>query len=269
MRIFKDTIFIKGFIVGGTMIVPGVSGGTMAMILGVYDKLIFAISSFRKESRRNFLTLAKFAAGGGLGLLLFSTPVSWLLENYELPVTYFFLGAVFGGIPLIEKKSGIKRFGINEIIYMVIGTIIVLLISSVPQGKFSMEGDIISLLFIGGIAAVALILPGISISHLFLILGMYEEILNAIKSLNILVLLPLAAGVLIGTVLFSRLLSNLIEKYPMQTYLMILGFILGSIAGIFPGLPVGADQAIQFIICIGLFLIGFFIIYTMQKSYET
>lgn len=258
------SIFLKGLVVGGTMIVPGVSGGTMAMILGIYDKLISAISSFRKNTVQNTKLLLKFAAGAGIGLFLFVTPLSWLLENYEMQVIYFFMGAVFGGIPLIEKESGVERFTVRTFFYMLIGAALVIAISKIPQGIFSINGNFISLLIVGAIAAVALILPGISISHLFLILGMYEQILGAIKNFQFATLLPLAAGVGIGIILFSKLLENMMKRYPQPTYLVILGFVLGSIAGIFPGLPAGNNGGVQIILCVGLFLLGFFAIYMLQ-----
>ena len=264
----KTTIstFLKGLVVGGTMIVPGVSGGTMAMILGIYDKLIFAISSFRKNPLQNIKFLLKFVTGAGIGMLLFAAPLSWLLEHYKFPVIYFFMGAVFGGIPLIEKESGVGKLTGRAVIYMLIGAAIVIAISTIPQGIFSINGNFITMLLIGAVAAVALILPGISISHLFLILGMYEQILNAIKNLQFTMLLPLAAGVGVGIILFSKLLENLMKKHPQSTYLVILGFILGSVAGVFPGFPTGTKRAIQTLICISLFFLGFFTIYTVQKN---
>lgn len=249
----------KGFIIGATMIVPGVSGGTMAMILGIYDRLISAVSSFRKNPRDNFLFLLTFALSAGAGLVLFSTPLSWFLENYEIPTLYFFIGAVIGGIPLIQKKSGIEKLDVNTILYFLVGALIVTLISRLPQNLFantvtSGGRGWIMLLLAGIVSAIALILPGISFSHFMLILGLYEQLLVAIKGMNFIFLIPLAIGVLAGILLFSKILEHMMEKYPKVVYLLILGFIIGSLAQIFPGIP----QGMEIFLCAAAALTGFF-----------
>ena len=257
----------KGFIIGATMIVPGVSGGTMAMILGIYDRLISAVSSFHKNPRDNFLFLTIFSMSAGLGLFLFSTPLSWLLENYEMPTLYFFIGAVIGGIPLIEKKSGIKKVDFGVLGLLSIGAVLVILLSRIPVGIFGTEasGGSVSLLLLlaaGIISAAALILPGISFSHFLLILGLYDRLLNAVKMLDLTFLLPLGAGVLLGIVLLSKILESVMQKYPKQTYLIILGFIIGSVAEIIPGIPKGAAV----IWCVAAATAGFFATYRRSDA---
>ena len=108
MRGLWNTV-LKGGIIGATMIVPGVSGGTMAIILGIYDRLISAVSSFHKNVKENVLFLTLFAIGAGCGFYLFATPVSWLLDNFEFPTICFFILIVLCGIPTIGKKSGVQK----------------------------------------------------------------------------------------------------------------------------------------------------------------
>lgn len=252
----------KGLIVGATMIVPGVSGGTMAIILGIYDKLISAVSSFAKNAKENLGFLIVFAMGAGLGLFLFSTPLSWLLEHYEVPTLYFFIGAVLGGIPLIQKKSGVEKLDLDVLLYMLLGAVAVVLISQIPSDFLDAEsygrvGMWIVLLIAGIISAAALVLPGISFSHFLLILGLYNRLLNAIRIIDLGFLLPLGLGVLGGTVLLSRLLENLMNRYPKATYLIILGFIIGSIAEIFPRIPWNGEN----LICVIAGGAGFFVTY--------
>lgn len=252
----------KGFIIGATMIVPGVSGGTMAMILGIYDRLISAVSSFYKNPRDNFLFLLMFSISAGLGLFLFSTPLSWLLKNYEMPTLYFFIGAVFGGIPLIEKKSGIQKADFGVLGLLGIGALLVVLLSKIPGDVFGtniMGGEVSWILFwaAGIVSAAALILPGISFSHFLLVLGLYDRLLNAVKVLDLTFLVPLGAGVLLGIVLLSKLLESVIRKYPKQTYLIILGFIIGSVAEIIPGIPRG----MMIVWCALAVIAGFFATY--------
>lgn len=251
----------KGLTIGATMIVPGVSGGTMAIILGIYDKLISAVSSFGKNIKENLIFLVIFALSAGLGLFLFSTPLSWLLEHYEIPTLYFFIGAVVGGIPIIERKSGIQKVSLSVLGYMLLGAALVVLISRIPSGILGAESTggmaWLKLLTAGVISAAALILPGISFSHFLLVLGLYERLLNGIKTFDLSFLLPLGIGVLAGVILLSKLLESFMSRYPKPTYLMILGFIIGSVAEIFPGIPAGAGM----FLCLAAAVAGFFTTY--------
>ena len=168
-------IFLKGLCVGGTMLVPGVSGGSMAMILGIYDKLITSVSSFL------------FLVVGFSAVALFSILPAADASRAENP------GALF-------------------------------------------------LICAGLVAAVALVLPGISVSYLLLMMDMYNTVIQSISRLYLPYLLPLGAGVLLGIILTTKLLERAMEKHPQQTYLLILGFVLGSLPELFPGFPVSVPQ---------------------------
>lgn len=258
---------LKGLIIGSTMIVPGVSGGSMAMILGIYDRLISAMSSFGKNIRVNLWFLIVFVLSAGAGIFLFSTPLTWLMEHHKMYTMYFFLGAVFGSIPLIEKKSQIQKVTWDVFLYMLIGAGIILLFSKIPEDTFkiSANGGIGNqlMLFIAGIlSASALVLPGISVSHFLLILGLYDELLYAIQTMNLGFLISLGIGVFFGILLLTRLLDYVMTIYPKQSYLTILGFIFASLGEIFPGIPSGFD----ILGCIGLAIAGFLAVYQMTKQ---
>ena len=242
----KIKLLIKGFIIGGTMLVPGVSGGSMAMILGIYQDLISSVSNFFYEKKKNFFFLFIFSIGALAGMLLFSKSILTLLENYRMPVLYFFIGAVLGGIPTITKACGLKRLNMSSIAYILTGSIMVLSLTLIPEGLFnpsnieSFSGSLL-LLAAGFFSAIALILPGISVSFVLLVLGIYEEIINAINQLNIPFLFIIAMGLFLGIILTTRLLEHAMKNYKTGTYLIILGFILGSVLPIFPGAPMGMD----------------------------
>lgn len=257
---------IKGAWVGGTMLVPGVSGGSMAMILGIYDRLVSAVSSFMEERKANLGFLCSFSIGALLGMLLFAVPILKLLQKYPMPVIYFFLGAVAGGIPMIIRKAGMKKFSWKTIVYPAAGGAAVMLLSLVPAGNLAagMDMGLLKILFLlaaGMVAAVALVLPGISVSYLLLLLGLYEETMKAIGSLDIAFLLPLGTGVILGILLSTKALEKAMVKCPQMTYLVILGFILGSVAEIFPGIPTGSG----ILPCILLFAAGFAVIWGMSR----
>lgn len=266
----KIIVAIKGFVVGATMLIPGVSGGSMAMILGIYDRLISAVSSFFKNIKKNFVFLIIFAAAAILGMVLLSNPLEGLLLKFPKPMSYFFLGAVAGSIPMMFRMAKVKRseIKIKHFIYIIIGILTVSLFALIPSDLVKTEsgsiGQYVLLFGAGIVTAIALVLPGISFSHVMLMLGLYQETLSAVKTINIPFLLPLGVGLVIGVFLCTKTLEKAMSKYPQGTYLIILGFILGSLAELFPGLPTGWE----ILACAVLLLIGFAVVYALSKVDE-
>lgn len=260
-------IIFKGIFIGATMMVPGVSGGSMAMILGIYNSLIESIATFRKNPAKNVVFLIKFCIGAVLGIALFSRFIIMpLLTLYSFQVSYFFLGAVAGGVPMIYKTAGVKKFTLNAIIYPVIGIIMVFLIALIPEGLFT-PGNTVTVesillqMFGGIIVAIGLILPGVSVSQLLLMLGLYGSLLSALNSFNLFPFIPMGIGVLIGCLISAKLMNIAMKKYPEPTYLIVFGFLLGSLTELFPGIPEG----INIPICILSFSMGFCFIYFLQR----
>lgn len=258
---------LKGIIIGGTMLVPGVSGGSMAMILGIYDELIDAVANFRKKPKEKLLFLIIFMMGALIGMILFAKPLGSLIEKYPKPMMFFFMGAVAGGLPMIYKESGVAKFTWRQLLYMVGGLLIVVLLSLIPKDIFDagrVEGflGILILVVAGIVLAVALVLPGISVSYMLLIMGLYEQTLDAISNVKIGFIVPLAGGVFLGILLTTKMLSVLMEKYPEKIYLIILGFVAGALLEAFPGVPIG----IEWLLCIPLLLFGFYLIWILGKK---
>ena len=253
----------KGLIVGGTMLVPGVSGGSMAMILGIYDHLIMAVSSFFKSKRKNFFFLLAFSLGGLLGILLFAKPLSLLLNRFPMAMMYFFMGAVVGSVPMMVKKTKTKEFSIRYPVYVIFGFITVILLGMLPiTGVDGADGGLalfLGMILAGFIAAVALVLPGISVSYMLLMLGLYDTTIEAITTFNLAFLFPLGLGLVLGIVLTTKLLEKALYVHPKPTYYIILGFILGSLVEIFPGVPTGID----FFSCVVTFCAGTASIYAL------
>ena len=258
-------ILLKGLIIGSTMLVPGVSGGSMAMILGIYDRLISSVSSFSKNIKRNIFFLSIFALGSIAGILIFARPISSLIDYYPKPTLYFFIGAVMGGIPLIVGKAKIERLSLKTAICILIGLSIFFSIDSIPTGIFYYQGSssiksFLILLFVGIITAIALILPGISVSYMLLIMGVYKPTIEAIISLQFSFLIPLGIGILFGIILTTKILEYAMKKYT-TTYLIIFGFILGSLYEIFPGIPLESEL----IVCIISLISGYSLINLLSK----
>lgn len=265
----KLSVFLKGLIIGGTMTVPGVSGGSMAMILGIYERLISSISSFFKQVKENLTFLSIFLVGSFLGMFLFANSLLNLMETYPMPVRYFFVGAVAGGIPMIYREARVKKFTWHVVFYPVIGILVVWLISSLPTGLFSSQssGGVLGILLqgLGGfIVAIALILPGISVSQMLLMLGLYEEVMTAISTLKVISILPLGLGIVAGILLTTKFLESAMRRYPQATYLIVLGFILGALLELFPGFAFSDIQVISLITA----FIGFMVVYMISSKEE-
>ena len=166
-----------GLIIGAAMLIPGVSGGTTAIILGIYDRLVASVSSFFKDIKHNFIFLAAVAVGGILGVLLFAKPLQSLVNLWEAPMLCLFMGATCGSLPmLIRKSKGGFRF--SSVVAALAGFALVLSISLLPEGLFSFDTHSVSgflILLVSGIPlAVALVLPGISVSYMLLVIGIWR-----------------------------------------------------------------------------------------------
>ena len=203
---------LKGLWIGGTMTVPGVSGGTMAMVLDVYDRVIGAVASFRKNVRENLRFLLWFAAGGAIGFFVFA---AYLL------------------------KQGLFA----------------------PQSGFTLTGALLQ--FVGGLLiSIAFVLPGISVSQMLLMLGLYSGLLTAMRSFSLLPYIPLALGVLVGTVCVAKTMEYMIEKHHTVTYMVIFGFLIGSVPQLLPAqLPTGINIPICILTCAA----GFAFIFLLQR----
>ena len=170
-------IFLKGLCVGGTMLVPGVSGGSMAMILGIYDKLITSVSSFFACKKRNALFLLLFALGGGAGMLLFANPLLYLLQRYPLVLRWFFIGAVAGSTPMMLKKAQIHSVSWRLPVFLVVGFSAVALFSILPAADASERKIPLCFLICAGLVAAVTCSSGHQrILYLLLMMDMHNTV---------------------------------------------------------------------------------------------
>lgn len=258
--------FIKGIAIGIATLVPGVSGGTMSIILGIYDDLIHSISSFFNDWKKHSKLLIQVGLGAALAFLLFSNIISIALNKIPMEMGFFFLGVIAGGIPVLYKKATLSKGSFIDIILLLIGFALVLLMSgnSVVSALSNSNGfiNMVMLLLAGIIVAIALILPGISGSFMLLALGLYNITIESIKTLYVPFLIPLVIGVLIGTLATAKTIEGLLNRYPRKTYMLILGFVIGSAIPVFPGIPQDGRMLTSIL---SLFL-GFLLIYNLSKK---
>lgn len=268
-KVVKETLilFIKGFAIGIANIIPGVSGGTIAVILGLYDKLIESIAKFfENPSKRGeyILFLLRIFLGAMAAIILLANVMSYCLTNYFHQTMFLFIGLIIGGLPAVLAVHKDMSVQTSRILTFVLGMFVVLGLSITfkTRGEAGASFSYLMILLAGFLAGGAMIIPGVSGSFILVILGQYAFIIGAIKNLSIMPLVFFAIGAGTGILVFSKIIEKCLEKSPALTYYFILGLITASLYKIFPGIPVG-NMSLLF--CGTTFLIGAGISYLLTK----
>ena len=305
---FLEHIII-GIIIGISNIVPGVSAGTMFVILGIFKKLIDQVGLCIDEVKKMIKNITKFKEKDGgiraVGIMLknifnsqktFLIPIaigmafaiyfvaklfSILNPEQIMYRNYIFLGLILGGIPALfkELKKGTDIQNINKrkaniYLFMFIGflimlTVYILKINGIGLRKVGYEelsiAMVLPLFLVGAIAAASMVIPGISGSMVVLILGYYELMTISISKLNMVFIIPFAIGILVGIMAILKLIKYLLDNHYTKTYSCIVGFVVGSLLMVFPGLPTNIMGYIITIVCI---IIGLFASYMIEKYSE-
>ncbi len=305
---FLEHIII-GIIIGISNIVPGVSAGTMFVILGIFKKLIDQVGLCLDEVKTMVKNITKFKEKNGgiraVGIMFknifmsqktFLIPIaigmifaiyfvaklfSILNPEQILYRNYIFLGLILGGIPALFKElkkgtdiANIKKRKISIYIFMIIGfammfALYLLKVNGIGLRKVGYEELSITmalpLFLVGAVAAASMVIPGISGSMVVLILGYYELMTVSISKLNMIFIIPFAIGILVGIMAILKLIKYLLDKHYTRTYSCIVGFVIGSLLMVFPGLPVGVMGYVITIVCIA---IGIMLSYMVEKYSE-
>lgn len=238
------SLFAKGVLMGAADVVPGVSGGTIAFITGIYARLINALKTLHpltltllfKEGIGAFWQaidgrfLLTLFAGILLSIVSLAKLIHYLLDVYPIPVWSFFFGLVLASIVYLMRQ--VKQWQLPQVIAVVVGTGIALLISVMAPSQ--LPDTWWMLLLAGSIAICAMILPGISGSFILLLMGMYTIVIQAISEFNVLLLSSFAIGAVMGLVLFSHVLSYLLQRFYHSMIALLTGFLVGSLNVLWP-----------------------------------
>lgn len=236
--------FLCGLIFGTANVIPGVSGGTMLVVFGIFDRLTDAISGIKKIFK-NFPFLLTFALGAGAGILVSAKVISQMFVSFGVQTNMFFIGLILGGIPLIyrlgtaEKKPKplcIVPFVIAMAFVIALAVLEKLNIFSLTAETVEGFDLVFSLKMVGSaaLAAVTMIIPGISGSFVMMLLGVYETIIGALSTFNFYVIIPFAIGAVVGIVVGAKLISMLIAKNRLMVYSALMGLVIGSVYAILP-----------------------------------
>ncbi|MBO0602655.1 DUF368 domain-containing protein [Sporosarcina sp. E16_3] len=250
----------RGFFMGISDLIPGVSGGTIAFILGIYDELLAAISGFFSRNwKKHIGFLLPLGIGMGATLLLFSRVIEYLLENHPAPTQFFFMGLVIGVLPFITKQAGVKRNFTwkHLIVILLVGAALASLAFIKPQDTVVITSltasNAIGLFFAGWAGSMAMLLPGISGSFILLILGVYSTAIGALSNFNLPIIAVIGAGVIVGFIVSSKAISYLLKHFMYITFAVIIGLIVGSLFVIYPGIP---ESGTPFVMSVIAFFTG-------------
>lgn len=233
-----------GAVIGAAMIIPGVSGGTIAVLCNIYDKLINAISDLRRDFKNSFMFLLPIALGAICAVAAIFYPLKLLFEVAPFPTVMLFLGLMLGGVPKLFKdgaKNGFKKINIISVLLPLAAVVGICFIPSLGEADLTAAMPVwgyFVLIIVGAVASCALVVPGVSGSMLLMIFGYYNSILNTVTALktdfghSLLVLALFALGILIGFFSIAKLMKLLLKKFPRGTFWAIFGFVIGSLPAI-------------------------------------
>lgn len=222
---------VKGMIIALGFILPGVSGGVLAAILGIYERMIHFLAHIRENFIGNVLFFIPVGIGGILGIALFSYPVEYLLEHYQVIVLWGFAGAIVGTIPSLVKESTQRSKRDTIDLAWLWGTFVIsgLVLYFLNDLVGTLPASFASFVLAGALIALGILVPGLSPSNLLLILGIYTPMLNGFKSLDLLgTFLPIAIGGILAMLAFSKAMDFALQNYHSRVYHFIIGIVLSS-----------------------------------------
>lgn len=252
---------LRGVLIGICDLIPGVSGGTVAIVLGIYDEFLAAIGGFfSRDWRRHLAFLLPLGLGIVGALLVFSRAIDYVLEFHYIPTQMFFMGLILGVLPMLFRRSDARHtFTPAHIGLLVAAAAAVAALAFINPDRV-VEPIVtltttraVGLFLAGAAAAIALLMPGISGSFVLLVLGVYPTAIHALATLHIPLIVTIGAGVGVGLVVGSKLIRRMLTRWPTPTYAAIIGLIIGSVVVIFPGFGTAAQTTAGLV----TFVLGF------------
>lgn len=266
---FKNVI--KGAVIGVANVIPGISGGTLALILGIYEKLTESIGEFfnvtRKKKIEYIIFLSQIMIGAGVGILIFAKLIEFLFKNHYEGTSFFFLGVIIASLPAIMNHKDKIHPKKNEIILFLIGGLIPLIlffyqsfikVSTVEGIDGTISGFYIIKLFLCGIiAGGTMVIPGISGSLILMILGEYYNVLGFINNFKIFPMGMFAVGAAVGIFIFAKVMDKFLKRHKDETLYFILGIVTLSLLEMWPGVTLNISNIVldMIVFCTGIFIV--------------
>lgn len=266
--------FIKGVIIALGFILPGVSGGVLAAILGIYERLLSFMAHVRQNFKRDFLYFLPVGIGGIVGIGLLSKPLEYLLQHFQVVVLWGFAGTILGTLPTLIKTSTSKtkrdKIDLLWFFTMFIGGGLFLFFMNQILG--TIPANFLGFFIAGILIALGVLVPELSPSNLLIILGLYTPMLQGFKTFDPLVFIPIALGGIVSILVFSKVMENLIKNYHSRVYHFILGIVLASTVLILipnPSVPDSISYqgitSLEMFLSVILFILGCLLALWMSK----
>ena len=260
MKLLKD--ILRGVVIGIANAIPGVSGGTMMVSMGIYDNIIYCVTHLFSQFKKSVMTLLPYAVGMAVGIVGLAYFIKALYANVPFQTSMLFIGLILGGVPILTEKFKGKKLGVPHVaVFFIFFVAIICMQYFGGNGKdVSLTLDVLSLIklfFIGVIASATMVIPGVSGSMMLMILGYYNPIINSITDLvsglvagdwqTVLricgVLIPFGLGIVVGIFAIAKLIEILLKKYEALTYCAIMGLVISSPVVILMSTALGALSA--------------------------
>ncbi len=278
---------LRGVVIGVANIIPGVSGGTMMVSMGIYDTLIHCITHLFKEFKKSIKTLLPYAVGMLVGIVALASVINWGLENHPLPTNTLFIGLILGGLGPLLKKVDRKKINAAAVIAFI--ALFALIIWLGVQRKESIQNaetinmdalQVLIMVFIGMIASATMIIPGVSGSLVLMLLGYYKPVVNALSTLKdglfsfnfsimgqpALMLLPFLLGIVLGIFGVAKLIEWLTARFPTPTYCGVLGLVVASPISLLIQTDLSGVSVVTVIISVVTLAAGFAGAYLLAKG---
>jgi len=278
-----------GFVLGITAIIPGFSVATMAVVFNVYDRLINVIVPNVKKIFAAWLFWLPLVIGGIAGVFFFSKAFSYIMEGFDVPAYWFFIGVIAGSVPLIYSKTCLqvntgselsksRKFAppsLPSVICFILALAAMIIMAMIkPQEGIVVYTELSAHVFAmltlaGALAAIAMIVPGISGAFMLLVIGFYRTVLQSVSDINIPLIIPVVLGAVAGLLISAAFVRFLLAKVPRETYGAVLGLVIGSIFILYPGFNWGEiaiiNKWISVIVCIICLLFGFILSFIFSR----
>ena len=263
--------FVKGIFIGSGFILPGVSGGALAAVFGIYERIISFLAHITRDFKNNVLYLIPLGLGSVVGIFLFSFVVSFFLDAYETQILWLFIGCILGTVPALWKQAG-KKGRQGKHVAILAATFIVSL-TFMFYGERIFGGNVPQNLatwtLAGALVGLGIIVPGLSPSNFLVYMGMYKDMADGIKGLDFTVIIPVAAGAILAVLLFSKLMDFVFKKTYTGLFHGILGVVFASTVMIVPRNYNYLTPGI--LVCLALCLAGIalgYLMCTLEKNHK-
>lgn len=271
---------VKGVIIGIGFILPGLSGGVLAVIFGLYDKILKFLANIKEDFIKNVLFFIPVGIGMAIGIFLFSVVVEKAFGKYAAIFICLFVGFVIGTFPSLYRTAGKQGRKTKDILIMLISALVLFGLMMLGEKQLmDVAPGILSWLGSGALISLGLIVPGMSPSNFLIYFGLYDKMASGIKDLDLSVIIPLIVGAVICVLLFAKLAAHLFRKYYSGMYHFILGMVIGSSVAIFPAIvfpalkpevlsAAGLSIAGAVLLCIAMLITGTVASYLFSKVEE-